>query len=250
MLTHGQTLRVFDDWCDIVGMRVGDRYLIVNPFFHTFGYKAGIIGSLLRGATMYPLAVFDAAEVVRRVVADRITVLPGAPTLFQSILNLPDRADLDLSSLRLAITGAAVVPVEMIVRMRAELGFSGVLTGYGLTETNGTATMCRLDDTPETVSVSCGAAVPDTEVKVVGPDGRGVPDRRGRRGARARLPRDARLPRRRGGHRRGHRRATAGCTPATSACSTNAATCASPTASRTCSSSAGSTPTRPRSSRR
>ena len=126
MLTHGQTLRVFDDWCDIVGMRVGDRYLIVNPFFHTFGYKAGIIGSLLRGATMYPLAVFDAAEVVRRVVADRITVLPGAPTLFQSILNLPDRADLDLSSLRLAITGAAVVPVEMI---RADARRAGLQRG-------------------------------------------------------------------------------------------------------------------------
>ncbi len=171
MLTHGQTLRVFDDWCDIVGLREGDRYLIVNPFFHTFGYKAGIVGSLLRGATMHPLAVFDADLVAATVARERITVLPGAPTLFQSLLELPRRDDLDLSSLRLAITGAAVVPVEMIRRMRSELGFTGVLTGYGLTETNGTATMCHLDDPPETVAESCGRAVPDTELKVVRADG-------------------------------------------------------------------------------
>jgi acyl-CoA synthetase (AMP-forming)/AMP-acid ligase II len=176
MLTHGQTLRVFDDWCDLVGLVRGDQYLIVNPFFHTFGYKAGIIGSLLRGATMYPVAQFDAAEVAARVAADRITVLPGAPTLFQSILNLPGREALDLSSLRLAITGAAVVPVEMILRMRSELGFTGVLTGYGLTETNGTATMCSHDDSPETVAVSCGRAVPDTEVQVVRPTGEPCPN--------------------------------------------------------------------------
>lgn len=174
MLTHGQTLRVFDDWCDLVGLRLGDRYLIVNPFFHTFGYKAGIIACLLRGATMFPLPVFDVDEVVTRVALDRISVLPGPPTLFQSILNLPNRDQIDLSSLRLAITGAAVVPVEMIRRMFGELGFETVLTGYGLTETNGTATMCRVGDPPELIAVSCGCAVPGSEIRVVRPDGSDV----------------------------------------------------------------------------
>ena len=41
MTAHGQNLRVFDVWSSGVGIREGDRYLIVNPFFHSFGYKAG-----------------------------------------------------------------------------------------------------------------------------------------------------------------------------------------------------------------
>ncbi|HLW16733.1 MAG TPA: AMP-binding protein, partial [Actinomycetota bacterium] len=105
MTTHAQSLRVFEVWSDIVGLREGDRYLIVNPFFHTFGYKAGILACLMRGATIVPHAVFDAGQVMRRIGEEKITVLPGPPTLYQSILNDPARASLDLSSLRLAVTG-------------------------------------------------------------------------------------------------------------------------------------------------
>jgi HIP---CoA ligase len=72
-----------------------------------------------------------------------------------------------MSSLRLAVTGAAPVPVEMIRRMRAELGFETIVTGYGLTEATGIATMCRHDDDPETISTTSGRAIPDVEVLVV-----------------------------------------------------------------------------------
>jgi len=171
VLTHHQTLRVFSDWCDIVGLETGDRYLVVNPFFHCFGYKAGVVASLVRGATLYPFPLFDADAVMRCVDRERITALPGPPSLFQSILDHPDRRRFDLTSLRLAVTGAAIVPIEMIRRMQTELAFQTVLTGYGLTETNGTATMCRVGDPIETVSVSCGRAIPDVEVRVVGPAG-------------------------------------------------------------------------------
>src|SRR4029077_118881 len=118
MTPHAQSRRVFLVWSDIVGLLEGDRYLVVNPFFHTFGYKAGILACLMRGATVYPQAVFDPAEAMRRVAEHRITVLPGPPTLYQSILDHPDRDRFDLSSLRLAVTGAAVVPVRLIERMR------------------------------------------------------------------------------------------------------------------------------------
>src|SRR5439155_19645838 len=64
MTTHAQSLRVFEVWSDIVSLREGDRYLIVNPFFHTFGYKAGILACLMRGATIVPHAVFDAGQVM------------------------------------------------------------------------------------------------------------------------------------------------------------------------------------------
>ena len=98
-------------------LREGDRYLIVNPFFHTFGYKAGILACLMTGATMVPEPVFD---VDRRAATgsseERISVLPGPPTIFQSMLDHPDRKSFDLSTLRLVVTGAAVVPVELVGR--------------------------------------------------------------------------------------------------------------------------------------
>jgi acyl-CoA synthetase (AMP-forming)/AMP-acid ligase II len=167
MTTHGQTLQVFDVWSSVVGLREGDRYLIVNPFFHTFGYKAGFLAALMRGATAYPHPVFDAGTVLERISSERITVLPGPPTLYQSVLVHPDRDAADLSSLRLAVTGAAVVPVELIRRMSDDLGFDTVLTAYGLTEATGVVTMCRPGDDVETIATTCGCAIPDTEVAVV-----------------------------------------------------------------------------------
>jgi HIP---CoA ligase len=167
MTTHAQTLRVFEVWSRLVGLTEGDRYLIVNPFFHTFGYKAGIVACLMRGGTIVPHAVFEPESVMRGIAEEHITVLPGPPTLYQAILNHPDRKTYDLSSLRLAVTGAAVVPVELIKRMHDELGFETVLTAYGLTESTGTATMCRQGDDEETIAKTSGAALPDTEVRVV-----------------------------------------------------------------------------------
>jgi len=172
MTTHAQTLRTFATWASIVGLAEGDRYLVVNPFFHTFGYKAGIIACLMQGATIVPEPVFDVDKVLEAVAAQRITVLPGPPTLYQSILDHPRRAEHDLSSLRLAVTGAAVVPVELVKRMRSELTFSTVLTAYGLTESTGTVTMCRQGDDPETIASTSGRAIPGLEVRVVDDKGK------------------------------------------------------------------------------
>ncbi|HEU5033864.1 MAG TPA: FadD3 family acyl-CoA ligase [Mycobacteriales bacterium] len=173
--THAQTLQVFATWSDVVGLSAGDRYLVVNPFFHTFGYKAGIIACLLRGATIVPQPVFDVPATLELIARERISVLPGPPTLYQSILDHPDRHRFDLSSLRLAVTGAAIVPVALIERMRAELTFHTVLTAYGLTEATGTVTMCRRGDDPVTIATTSGRAIPDTEVRVVSTDNEPVP---------------------------------------------------------------------------
>ncbi len=167
MCTHAQNLRCFEVWSDVVGLRAGDRYLIVNPYFHSFGYKAGWLACLLRGATNLPQAVFDVAEVLARIGRDRVSVLPGPPTLYQTILAHPDRARFDLSSLRLAVTGAAVIPVELIHRMRRELRLETVVTAYGLTESTGVVSMCRPEDDPETIATTSGRAIPDVEVRCV-----------------------------------------------------------------------------------
>lgn len=174
MCTHGQTTRAFGDWAEVVGLRTEDRYLVVNPFFHAFGYKAGIVASLTVGATIYPQAVFDVPQVMAAIATHRITMIPGPPTLYQSILNHPDFRPDALSSLRLAVTGAAVVPVELIHQMRDVLGFETVITGYGLTEACGIAAMCRHDDDPETIANFSGRAIPGVEVEVHDPDGNRV----------------------------------------------------------------------------
>jgi acyl-CoA synthetase (AMP-forming)/AMP-acid ligase II len=171
VMTHGQTLRAYLDWCDFADLRPGDRYLIVNPFFHIFGYKAGCLACLMRGATIVPLAVFDPAVVLELVERERITVLPGAPTLYQSLLEHADRDRRDISSLRVAVTGAADIPVELIRRVREELPFARILTGYGLTEA-GTVTGSRPSDDFEHIATTVGVPWEGFEVRTV--DGTGA----------------------------------------------------------------------------
>jgi acyl-CoA synthetase (AMP-forming)/AMP-acid ligase II len=118
--------------------------------------------------------VFDVADVLRRVGEERITVLPGAPTVYQALLDAPGRDSYDLSSLRVAVTGAADIPVELIRRVRAELPFEIVVTGYGLTEA-GTATATSPDDDPETVATTVGRARPGFELRIADADGNEVP---------------------------------------------------------------------------
>jgi acyl-CoA synthetase (AMP-forming)/AMP-acid ligase II len=165
MSAHRQTVAVADAWATLGGLTEQDRYLVINPFFHSFGYKAGIVACLTRGAAIVPQRVFDVVETMRLVETERITVLPGPPTIYQSMLDHPDRDRYDLSSLRLAVTGAAVVPVALVERMQRELSFDTVLTAYGLTEAV-VATMCRPDDDPVTVATTCGRPTADFELTI------------------------------------------------------------------------------------
>jgi acyl-CoA synthetase (AMP-forming)/AMP-acid ligase II len=162
---HRQALSVAQAWGECGQVTSTDRYLVINPFFHSFGYKAGILACLLTGATVVPQAVFDVQRAMQLVASERITVLPGPPTIYQTMLDHPDRSSYDLSSLRFAVTGAATVPVALVERMQSELSFDIVLTAYGLTEAV-VATMCRADDPPETIARTSGRATADFEVRI------------------------------------------------------------------------------------
>ncbi|GCB52614.1 FadD3 family acyl-CoA ligase [Streptomyces sp. NL15-2K] len=163
MTTHGQTLRLYDEWCDLAQLRRGDRYLMVNPYFHIFGYKAGLVASFLRGATMLPVAVFDPGTVLDLVERERVTVLPGPPTLYHALLAAPPGRD--LSSLRVAVTGSADIPVELVRRITTELPFQHLMTGYGLTEA-GTVTASRPGDPYEAVATTVGRPCEGFEVRI------------------------------------------------------------------------------------
>ena len=130
---------------------------------------------LLAGATILPHAVFDAEAVFQRIGAERINVLPGPPTLYLSMLAHPKLAEADLSSLRIAVTGAATIPPILIERMRHELGFAVVTTAYGLTECGGLATLCDPHDAAETIAGTSGRAIPGTEVSIRDPQNHAFP---------------------------------------------------------------------------
>jgi acyl-CoA synthetase (AMP-forming)/AMP-acid ligase II len=173
--TYSQSLRAFTTWAEMVGLETQDRYLLVNPMFHSFGYKAGILACIITGATLVPVPVLDLDIVFDKIKSEHISVLPGAPTLYQSLLNSPRLGDADLSSLRLAVTGAAMIPVQLVRRMHDELGFETVVTAYGLTETMGFVTICRPGDPAEIVATTSGRVIPDVEMRIVDDDGKELP---------------------------------------------------------------------------
>jgi acyl-CoA synthetase (AMP-forming)/AMP-acid ligase II len=174
MTAHGQNVAVYEAWSTGVGLRRGDRYLVVNPLSHTFGYKAGVLACLITGATLVLQAVFDPARSLQLVSDERITVLPGPPTLYASLLDHPARSGADLSSLRLAVTGAAVVPVALVERMRAEL-FPDVVIAYGLTEACGTVTVGDPHADVQTMVRTVGRPIDGTEVVIADRNGMRLP---------------------------------------------------------------------------
>jgi acyl-CoA synthetase (AMP-forming)/AMP-acid ligase II len=136
---------------------------MINPYFHTFGLKAGLIASFLRGATMLPVAAFDIDQVVETVERERITMLPGPPTLYHSLLAVADKDK--LATLRAGVTGAADIPVELVRRIHDELPFQTLMTGYGLTEA-GNVTLSRPGDSFEDVATTAGLPCEDVEVRI------------------------------------------------------------------------------------
>ena len=169
LCAHRQSLDAPAAWAECGQVTSADRYLCINPFFHNFGYKAGILACLQTGATLIPQLTFDPERAMAAVQEHRITVLPGPPTIYQTLLDHPKRGDYDLSSLRFAVTGAATIPVVLIERMQSELDIDIVLTAYGLTEASGFGTMCRADDDAVTVATTCGRPIADFELRIDDP---------------------------------------------------------------------------------
>ncbi|MGF1596819.1 MAG: AMP-binding protein [Acidimicrobiales bacterium] len=175
MVRGGAIIRAFDGYSEALTVGPGDPYLLVNPYFHAFGFNSGVIVCLMRGALNLPVAVFDPERVLALIERERVAVFPGPPALFQGLLNHPALDRYDVSSLRACVTGAATIPVEMIVAMGERLGFETIMTAYGMTETSGVASYTRPGDPPALVAATSGRAVPGVELKVVDDTGAEVP---------------------------------------------------------------------------
>ncbi len=175
VFTHGQNIKCYAQYSEVWGLRRDDRYLIIPPFFHTFGYKMGWLSCMMAGCQMRPMETFDPAGLLPLIAQDGISVVTGPPTIFQSLLDQSGGKTQGLASLRLSMTGAAVVPVDLVRRMYSDLGFETVTVAYGMTECNGYVCCTRSDDDPELVARSVGIPLPDVEMRCVDLDGSALP---------------------------------------------------------------------------
>jgi len=171
---HTQVISSASGWIPGVDLRQGDHYLIVNPFFHTFGYKVGWVACLMQGAVIFPMSSFDVDAIVYQIEHHKISFLPGPPLIFQTLLALREERAHDFSSLRVAVTGSAPVPPTLVHRMWKELGLKRVLNGYGMTECL-VITMVRPEDDADTIATTVGTAMPGIELRCVDEAGQDVP---------------------------------------------------------------------------
>lgn len=166
MHDHGQALWMVANWNRSNDLRAGDRALIVNPFFHSFGYRSGWVSGLVAGMTVFPVASFDPEAVLKLIERERISVLMGPPTIFTTLMEHPRFGAYDISSLRVGHTGAANVPVDLIRAGREVFGFDLFLTSFGQTETTALVTVNYPDSDFETIARTVGVPLPGVEVRI------------------------------------------------------------------------------------
>ena len=176
MHSNAQAIWMASRWNEYNCLRADDRMVLVNPFFHSFGYRAGWLSALHAGISIYPLATFDALELMRVIERERITILMAAPTVFIDLLAHPQRVAIDLSSLRIGHTGSTGMAADLAERIKIELGYELFMTSYGLTEATALVTCCRPEDSIERIATTVGRAVEDVELMLADTDGKPASD--------------------------------------------------------------------------
>jgi fatty-acyl-CoA synthase len=153
-----------------------DRLCIPVPFYHCFGMVMGNLGVVTHGACMVvPSEGFDPEAVLKTVQAEKCTALYGVPTMFIAILNHPDFAKYDLSSLRTGIMAGSPCPVELMKKVIEKMNMREITIAYGMTETSPVSFQSATDDTVERRVSTVGRVGPNLEVKIVDSEGRVVP---------------------------------------------------------------------------
>jgi fatty-acyl-CoA synthase len=147
---------------------VNDRLCVPVPMYHCFGCVIGAMVSVASGAAMIlPSAQFDARAALEAVERERATAIYGVPTMFIAELEHPEFDSFDLRSLRTGIMAGATCPIEVMRRVCERMHCHELTIAYGQTESSPVITMSRVDDSLETRVTTIGAALPNTEVKIV-----------------------------------------------------------------------------------
>ncbi len=153
----------------VMGITPDDIVLGVLPFAHNYGMNSSLLAPLLFGATVVIVEHYSPESVLEIIGKRRVTLFPGVATMFRRVLNSPAFGRADLSSLRLAVSGAAPCPWELCEEWRAKTG-TRILRGYGMTEVP--RPISYFADDPKDVPDAIGRAIPDTRVQVVDDEGR------------------------------------------------------------------------------
>lgn len=175
-LTHRNILNNGRFVGDAIHLRAGERLCIPVPLYHCFGMVMGNLGCLTHGATIvYPSEAFDPVAVLRAVESERCAGIYGVPTMFIAVLDHPDFADYDVSSLRTGIMAGSPCPIEVMKRVIDRLHMRDVTIAYGMTETSPVSFQSSPDDPLERRVSTVGRVQPHCEVKIVDADGLTVP---------------------------------------------------------------------------
>ncbi len=150
----------------------GEVRMAVLPLFHSFGQSCVMNTVLALGSTMTLMTRFDPCKALETIHRDKVTHFAAVPTMYLQMLNHPDRAKYDLSSLRMCGSGGAPIPLETLDTWKRHYNFP-IQEGYGLTETSPTATWSQGPVKPK--FGSCGKAIWGCQIKIVDDEGNTLP---------------------------------------------------------------------------
>ncbi|MFC0112473.1 long-chain-fatty-acid--CoA ligase [Kibdelosporangium aridum] len=172
-LTHANLSSCVDTAADTL-LSAGPDDVIFGglPLFHVFGQTFGLNLAVRAGALLTLLPRFDPGMALDVLARDKVTIFEGVPTMYSALLHAPGCADYDVSALRVAVTGGAAMPVEVLHGFEKTFGCT-VLEGYGLTETSPTASFNHPGAEHRPGSV--GTPVRGVEMRVVDDSGKTVP---------------------------------------------------------------------------
>ncbi|MDY7569054.1 AMP-binding protein [Pseudomonas bubulae] len=158
-----------------LGLTASDRLVIPVPLYHCFGMVMGNLGCVTHGTTMiYPAEAFDPGLTLQAVAQERATGLYGVPTMFIAMLDHPQRASFDLSSLRTGIMAGATCPIEVMRRVISEMHMGEVQIAYGMTETSPVSIQTGPADELELRVTTVGRTQPQLESKLINAAGNTV----------------------------------------------------------------------------
>ena len=170
MLTHTNLIGNASSIAEGLNFSPQDRLLIQVPFFHCFGCVIGTLMSVVSGATMVPVVVFDPPRVLSAIEGEKCTAVHGVPTMFIALLEEFAKGSYDSSSLRTGIMAGSPCPIEVMKSVVSRLGVPEICIAYGLTEASPGVTMTRVQDPLEVRVQTVGRALPNVEVKIIEPD--------------------------------------------------------------------------------
>ena len=172
IITHGNLEWMTQTSADILELTKEDRVLVVLPLFHAYAKLQGLLQCVFIGCTIYLEERFIPDVILQRMAEERITVFFGVPTMYTMFVHSPRIKELDFSSLRKAGSGGASLPVEILEKVKTEMGVE-IGEGYGQTES--TVMISCFPNESVKKAGSVGLPLPGIELKIVDASGREVP---------------------------------------------------------------------------